>query len=306
MEKEGSAQDIWLASETGDRDDSPRAEDVDKHDHRKPERATESVSPEPKPKRDAEDLSDLADPEDGDEAPRENKAAEPTDASNPDEIDRTVDERLAESGVDAPAEVDEMMPADTAEGTAEKEPKRSRGKRDKKKDADGRKPTDQQVLERLLEKNELILQLSKKNAELEAGYNALKEKRVQLLAEFENYRKRTRKEWDLLKGQAKAEVIVEILQVVDDFERALAALGEQNNEFVQGIKLIHNNLLATLAKFGVTKMIALGEAFDPNYHMAVASIDTDEVPANHIVEIAQEGYLMGGNVIRPANVVIAK
>jgi molecular chaperone GrpE len=143
-------------------------------------------------------------------------------------------------------------------------------------------------------------------ASREARHKALLDKRVHLQAEFENYRKRTRKEWELLKEQTKAEVVVEILSVVDDFERAMTALADQEDEFVQGIRLIYNNLLATLAKFGVTKMIALGEVFDPNYHMAVAHIDSEEVESNHVVEVIQEGYLINGTVIRPANVVIAK
>lgn len=188
-----------------------------------------------------------------------------------------------------------------------------KSKKDKKKAVqkgrrshERRKPSDKEVLSRLMEKNEVILQLSRKNVQLEATRKALEDKRVRALAEFENYRKRTRKEWELLKEQTKAEVILEILNVVDDFERAFAVVGDRDDEFVQGIRLIYNNMLATLAKFGVTKMIAVGEQFDPNYHMAVAQIDNKEVESNQIVEVIQEGYLMDGTVIRPANVVIAK
>jgi len=181
---------------------------------------------------------------------------------------------------------------------------KNRRKGDKAKSS--RKPTEQEILQRLLEKNEVILQLSHKNVQLDARVKALSDIRVQLMAEFDNYRKRTRKEWDLLKDQTKVEVLIEFLSVVDDFDRAMTAMGERDDEFVQGVRLIYNGLLSTLERLGVRKMIALGESFDPKAHMAVASIDSENVESNHIVEVIQEGYLMNGNVIRPANVVIAK
>jgi len=209
-----------------------------------------------------------------------------------------------------PAERDPLPPegGESPQGSstpqeAEKEPK---GKKKKKKAKERRKPTDKEIFSRLMEKNEIILQLNQKNATLEARCKALEDKRVRVLAEFENYRKRTRKEWELLKEQTKAEVILEILSVVDDFERALSATADTGDEFAQGIRLIYNNMLSTLERFGVRKMIAVGQPFDPNYHMAVAHIDSEEAESNHVVEVTQDGYLMDGTVIRPANVVIAK
>jgi molecular chaperone GrpE len=172
--------------------------------------------------------------------------------------------------------------------------------------AERRKPSDQEVLARLLEKNEVILQLSKKNVRLAAAVKGAEDRHIRVTAEFENYRKRTRKEWELLKQQTTAEVILEILEVVDDFERAFAALGNRNDDFVQGIRLIYNNMMAILVKFGVSKMEALHAHFDPIYHMAVANIDSEDVESNHVVEVIQEGYSLGDTVIRPAKVVIAK
>jgi molecular chaperone GrpE len=169
-----------------------------------------------------------------------------------------------------------------------------------------RSPTQKDVLERLLEKNEVILQLTRKTVELQATVKDVEERRMRGAAEFENYRKRTRKEWDLLKNQTKAEVLLDILNVVDDFDRALLALGDRDDDFVQGIRLIYNNLMSTLHRFGVTKMDAANEVFDPTFHMAVAQIDTKEAKANRIVEVIQEGYMLGDTVMRAAKVVIAK
>jgi molecular chaperone GrpE len=209
---------------------------------------------------------------------------------------------------DAESAVVEVIPPETP---AEEQPRSRLGRRKKKgkdaKRADAlRQPSQQEIFQRLMEKNEVILQLTKKNAELEARRKSLEDKRIQLLAEFENYRKRTRKEWDLLKQQTRAEVFVELVKIVDDFERAFAALGDQENEFKQGIRLIYNNMMALLASFGVTKMIALGQRFDPNYHMAVAHTDSPEFESNHVAEVVLDGYLMDGVLLRPASVVIAK
>lgn len=169
-----------------------------------------------------------------------------------------------------------------------------------------RRLTKKEVLERLFEKNELILNLSKKNAELEAKCKTFNDKWLRSRAEFENYRKRSQKEWELLKHQVKAEAIVEILNVVDDFERAFSVVGERDDDFVRGIRMILNNLVSTLKRSGVEKMQPLNSPFDPNFHMSVSQIERDDVESNHVAEVIQEGYLLDGLVIRPAKVVIAK
>jgi molecular chaperone GrpE len=251
---------------------------------------------DPEKRRDAD-----ADANDTESAPPDDEV--PAPGGEPGHEEGMVDEVILESewATGDPPRDEDQPPQ------RKKRPKKKKRKQSSEQARPGRKrPTDQEVLQRLLEKNEVILQLSKKNVETEAKLKAMADKRVQLTAEYENYRKRTRKEWDLLQDRTRAEVIVEILNVVDDFERAMAAFADQDDEFVQGVRLIYNNLLATLEKFGVRKLIALGEPFDPNYHMAVASIDSEDVESNHVVEIIQEGYLMDGDIIRPANVVIAK
>ena len=169
-----------------------------------------------------------------------------------------------------------------------------------------KRATKREILKRLADKTELILQLTKKNVELDKQRKDLYDKVLRSQAEFENYRKRSQKEWELLRQQTKAEVILEILNVVDDFERAFLVVGESEDNFVQGIRLIHSNMLSILEHFGVEKMNALNAPFDPNYHVAVAHIESDDAPSNHVVEVIQHGYLVDGAVLRPAKVVIAK
>lgn len=168
------------------------------------------------------------------------------------------------------------------------------------------RPSSKEVLNRLLEKNEIILKLNKDNAEKDKQLKELNEKWLRSVAEFENYRKRTRKEWELLKQQSRTEVILEILGTIDDFERAFSVVEDEDDEFVQGIKLIYNNLLSVLEKFGVQPIESHHRSFDPSLHMAVGQVETDEVESGHIAEVIQKGYRLDETVIRPARVIVAK
>jgi molecular chaperone GrpE len=171
---------------------------------------------------------------------------------------------------------------------------------------DAHRITKREVVERLFEKNEVIVRLNKQVNDLEKERKELHDKWLRAVAEFENYRKRTRKEWDLLKQQTRTEVVLEILNVIDNFERAFDAAGDRDDEFLQGIRLIYNNMLATLERMGVRKIEALNAPFDPTYHMAIAQKDTEDAKKNDVVEVAQNGYLLDDIVIRPSRVVVAK
>jgi molecular chaperone GrpE len=175
------------------------------------------------------------------------------------------------------------------------------------KDEAPRSPTLDDLLARMADKSELNVQLTKQNQEQEIRLKELNEKWLRSAAEFENYRKRNRKEWELLKHQSKAVVILEILNVMDDFERAFAAAEEaESSGFVEGIRLIYNNLTQVMEKIGVRAMDAHHTPFDPNFHMAIAQIESEELDSGVVVEVVQKGYLLDDTVIRPANVIVAK
>ncbi len=170
-----------------------------------------------------------------------------------------------------------------------------------------RKPSEREILARLLEKEQKIAELRKKYSAIERETADLKDKWLRSVAEFENYRKRMQKEWELLKQQSKAEVILEVLNIVDDFERAFSALGEREDDtFVEGVRMIYTNLITALEKSGVQEIEALNKPFDPTYHMAVGQIETEDSEPNHVAEVLQKGYLLGETVLRPARVMIAK
>jgi len=160
------------------------------------------------------------------------------------------------------------------------------------------------------EKQNLSVEMEKWSAEkssLEAQVKEFKDKWLRSAAEFENYRKRTAKEWELLKQQSRSEVILEVLSSLDDFERAFAVVEPgSEDEFVRGVRLIYNNLLQVLQKMGVVEIDALHQPFDPNRHMAIGQIETDAAPQGHVAQVVTKGYSYNGSVIRPAHVIVAK
>lgn len=174
------------------------------------------------------------------------------------------------------------------------------------KDHVGRRHGKKGLKEALEDAEQKLGELTSRSEALEREVVDLKDRWLRSAAEYENYRKRTRREWELQELRTKAEVILDVLAVVDDFERAFASAGERDDDFIRGIRLIYNNLLASLEKFGVRKVEALGATFDPSYHMAVAQIEGNDADSNRIVEIVQEGYCLGDFLVRPAKVVISK
>lgn len=230
--------------------------------------------------------------------------------------DDTPNERVydldAESTEAAETEAEET-PAPEAEAKEEHHPRKS-----------SRLPlkiSRKDILDRFQEKNSHITKLTKEKQALEKQLAAFDSERTSLeaqakdskdrwlrtAAEFENYRKRSAKEWELLKQQSKTEVVLEMLNTLDDFERAFATLeGAEESEFVRGIRLIYNNLLTALQKLGVSEIDAHGAPFDPGQHMAIGQIETGEVASGHVAQVAQKGYALNGSVIRPARVVVAK
>lgn len=128
-----------------------------------------------------------------------------------------------------------------------------------------------------------------------------------LKAEFDNFRKRMLKEQSEFLKLAASQVILQLLPVVDNFERALAhkVEPEKLNEYVAGWQLVYNQLLEVLHKEGLKEITAEKVAFDPLKHEAMMQEATDEVPEGYVVEVLEKGYELKGRVIRPAKVKVA-
>lgn len=127
------------------------------------------------------------------------------------------------------------------------------------------------------------------------------------MAEFDNFRKRTEKEKSSMYEIGAKSVIEKILPVVDNFERGLAAVPEEQKEdpFVQGMDKIYKQILTTLEEIGVKPIEAVGQEFDPNFHNAVMHVEDETVGENIIVEEFQKGYMYKDSVVRHSMVKVA-
>jgi Molecular chaperone GrpE (heat shock protein) len=136
---------------------------------------------------------------------------------------------------------------------------------------------------------------------------ALKEKDEQFLrmaAEYDNYRKRSQKEKEGIWQEATAQVAVQMLPIYDSLARALQQ-GTEDADFLKGVAMTMGQLEKAFEKLGVSKVASLGELFDPERHNAVLHIEDEAAGENTIVEVFEEGFMLGEKVIRFAMVKVA-
>ena len=135
----------------------------------------------------------------------------------------------------------------------------------------------------------------------------LEDKVKRQLAEFENFRNRTEKEKSRMYEFGAREVIEKMLPVVDNFERGLAAIPEEEKggPVASGMEMIYKQMMTTLEGLGVTVIDALNKPFDPNFHNAVMHVEDDEIEESTVVEEFQKGYIYKEHVIRYSMVKVA-
>ena len=125
-------------------------------------------------------------------------------------------------------------------------------------------------------------------------------------ADMENYRKRVGREKEELLSYGNKSLLEEILPVIDNLERALAHASEDGmGAVIEGVRMTHSMLLATLKKFNVTPIEAVGATFDSAFHQAMAQVPTDQHEPNTIVEEYQKGYMLKERLLRPSMVTVA-
>lgn len=127
------------------------------------------------------------------------------------------------------------------------------------------------------------------------------------MAEFDNFRKRTEKEKSQMYEIGAKDIIEKILPVVDNFERGIAAVPEEekSNPFAEGMEKIYKQLMTTLEEIGVKPIEAVDQEFDPDFHNAVMHVEDEEVGENIITEEFQKGYLYRDSVVRHSMVKVA-
>lgn len=132
---------------------------------------------------------------------------------------------------------------------------------------------------------------------------ALMAKYQRLMADFQNYKRRTEKEKNDIYAYANEKLILGLLEVIDNFERAV--LSETADEkYAEGMEMIFKQLKGVLEKSGLEEIKALGEGFDPNFHNAVMTEDNDRFESGSVTEVLQKGYTLNGKVIRPSMVKV--
>lgn len=137
---------------------------------------------------------------------------------------------------------------------------------------------------------------------------ALYDQLLRRQAEFENYRKRMERERGEVYQRARAEVLLELLPVLDNFERALSSFesaGGDSEAFLQGVQLIHKQLKDAVTRLGLQPVESVGQTFDPHLHEAVTMEASDEHEENTIIEEFERGYKLGDRLLRPAKVKVA-
>jgi len=136
------------------------------------------------------------------------------------------------------------------------------------------------------------------------------DKLLNVMAEFENFKKRISKEREGLVKFGNDKLLSDLLPSLDDLDRVLEHVPPEASKdvksFVEGVELVRKTLLATLAKYDLKEVAALGEVFDPTMHEAISVVDSDSHEPNHVMAVHRKGYWLAGRLLRPALVTVAK
>src|SRR5688500_1694803 len=145
-------------------------------------------------------------------------------------------------------------------------------------------------------------------AEAKAEAQRMKEQWIRTAADFDNCRKRTRRELDDARKSGREEILKEFLPVFDNLERAIqsAQRAQEVKAVADGLQMILRQYGDTLGRVGMQKVKTIGHQFDPSHHEAIQQIETEEHPPGTVVAEVQAGYLQGERLIRAAMVVVAK
>ena len=150
--------------------------------------------------------------------------------------------------------------------------------------------------------------LKQKLAEKEKEARENYDRYLRMAADFENYKKRTVKEKEDYTKFANEELIKAVLPFVDNLERAVshAEKVHETGVMIEGVRLILQQILQALNKFGVSSFESVGKPFDPTKHEAMMVVETDQHEPNQVVEEFQRGYLLRDRLLRPATVSVSK
>jgi molecular chaperone GrpE len=151
-----------------------------------------------------------------------------------------------------------------------------------------------------------VERLTAENELLREGQRREHEMYLRTLADFDNYRNRIERERATAANAGKREIVLSILNVLDDFERALEHIEESPESVSAGLRAIHRRLAGVLEAEGVTPFDSVGHQFDPSMHEAVGSIESDEQESGTVLDELSRGYRWGNELLRPSRVRVSR
>ncbi|MFN2745269.1 MULTISPECIES: nucleotide exchange factor GrpE [Bacillus] len=155
------------------------------------------------------------------------------------------------------------------------------------------------------EENQTV-ELEKQLKELQESLEEKENKLLRVQADFENYKRRARLDLEAAEKYRSQRIIGDLLPALDNFERALQIEpdNEQTKSLLQGMEMVHRQILEALKNEGVEQIPSVGEQFDPNLHQAVMQVEEEGYESNAVVEELQKGYKLKDRVIRPSMVKV--
>jgi molecular chaperone GrpE len=144
--------------------------------------------------------------------------------------------------------------------------------------------------------------------EAQAEVGRIRDQLLRTAADYDNFRKRTRREVEDAQKRGKEELLRELLPVFDNLERAAVHAGQATDAkaVADGVAMVLKQFQDTLGKVGIKRIAAVGSVFDPSLHEAIQQVETSEHPAGTIVAEVQPGYALGDRLVRASMVVVAK
>ena len=154
-----------------------------------------------------------------------------------------------------------------------------------------------------------VLMLQEKLKSAETELKEATDRALRITAEFDNFKKRMTREMDEFRKFANESLIKQLLNVVDNLERAIASSksgDKANGSIVEGVEMIHKDILSILGKYNVLPVDCMEKPFDPLYHQAVGQEETDQHPENTVIKELMRGYTLHERLLRPAMVMVSK
>lgn len=142
--------------------------------------------------------------------------------------------------------------------------------------------------------------------ELRKQLEAEQNKYLRLLADYDNFKRRTQKDREIANKFRSQSLLADLLPVLDNFERALSlqTTSEESASLLKGVEMVQKSLTEAVSREGLEEIKAVGEPFDPNFHQAVMQEKDDSAEAGTVLQELQKGYILKGRVLRPAMVKV--